>query len=140
MTKVNESWGKILELIESRIEVPKNIIELVAVKDILTLCASGVANHKIASVLQHDTFYVKSVLKEFIDFDGWPYDLDINPYTIYSNLMNREYSYEKDMFKDFKQEINLISPYMNDEILILNAFTISKKLWSIEQEIEKEWK
>jgi hypothetical protein len=141
MTETSESWGKILELIESSLKIPRRTIELIAVKDILTLCASGVANHKIASVLDLDVFYVKSVLIEFIDFQGWVYDLDINPYTIYSNLRTRDYPEDhQELMQDFKKEISIISPYMNDEVLVKNAFVISQKLWNIEQEIEKDWK
>lgn len=141
MTETNESWGKVLELIEASTGVSRKIIELIAVKDILTLCASGVANHKIASVLDNNVFYVKSVLHEFIDFEGWSYDLDINPYMIYTNLMTRDYSEgSPELFEDFKKEINAISPYMNDWLLIRNAFLISQKLWRIEQDIEREWK
>ncbi len=141
MTEINESWGKVLELIESTIKVPRRVIELVAVKDILTLAASGVANHKIASVLDVDPFYVKSVLMEFINFPGWVSDLDLNPYSIYSNLKSRDYAGKHaEMFLDFKFEVNTISPYLNDEVLIRNAFIISERLWEMEQELEREWK
>ncbi len=136
MTETNESWGKILELIEASLSVPRRIIELIAVKDILTLSASGVANHKIASVLDLDPFYVKSVLIEFIDFSGWAYDLDLNPYSIFINLISKGYT----EFTDFKKELFVISPYMNDEILTRNAFQICRRLYDIEREIEKEYK
>lgn len=136
MTETNESWGKILELIESTLKIPRKTIELIAVKDILTLCASGVANHKIASVLDLDQFYVKCVLHEFIGFDGWSYDLDLNPYSIYVNLVNSRRAF----YTDFKEEISIISPYMNDIQVINNAFDICHKLYDIEQEIEKDWK
>lgn len=131
----NESWGKILELIEGTIKIPRSIIELIAVKDILTLCASGVCNHKIATVLDVDHFYVKSVLIEFIDFAGWSQDLDLNPYSIYANIRANGYG-----FQEFKNEIFALSPYMNDELAIHNAFIICQKLYSIEKKIEEEWK
>ncbi len=141
MTETNESWGKILEVIETTLKIPRRIVELIAVKDILTLSVSGVCNHKIASVLDVDPFYVKAVLMEFINFPGWVSDLDLNPYSIYSNLKTRDYAGKHtEMFTDFKFEVSTISPYLNDEFLIRNAFIISEKLWEMEQEIEKEWK
>jgi hypothetical protein len=136
MPETNPSWGKILELIESTLSIPKRTIELIAVKDILMLCASGVANHKIASVLELDQFYVKNVLWQFIEFAGWPSDLDLNPYSIYVNLVSKGYN----TLEDFKKEVTLISPYMNDISVMEASFTICEKLYSIEQEIEKDWK
>lgn len=134
---VDKDWGKILDYIESTIHVPRQIIELIAVKDILALCASGVSNIKISTFLETDEEYVSSVLSEFLGFNGWKEDLDFNPYSIYTNLVSNGYL----GIDNFEREIKTISPfYSSDRSTNEVMYNVCKDLYEIEREVEDKWK
>lgn len=63
-----------------------------AVDMILRDSVSGISNKKIAYKLNLDENYIKETLKEFLGFEGWEQDLDLNPWYVYRRT-NGEESY-----------------------------------------------
>lgn len=80
----NENWKDIQKLYEEKFNIPPRIIDLVACDGTLLLCVSGLSNETISMQTGQDLIYVTSVIKTFLEFDGWEHDLDINPFFVYN--------------------------------------------------------
>jgi hypothetical protein len=80
----NEKWQDIQKLYEEKFNIPPRIIDLVACDDILLLSVSVLSNETISNQTGYDLIYVTSVIKTFLEFDGWEHDLDINPFFVYN--------------------------------------------------------
>ena len=76
-------WKEFCEYVNTTLEIPKEILNLLAVNDILFACVVGLSNKTIANRFNLDIEYIKYTLKEFLDFEGWEYDLDLNAFNIY---------------------------------------------------------
>lgn len=96
----NKTWEDIQKLYEEKFNIPPRIIDLVACDDILLLCVSGLSNDTIARETGMELEYITSVIKTFLEFDGWEHDLDINPFYRYNRCKQ---------YDDYVFEIGTIS-------------------------------
>jgi hypothetical protein len=122
---MSETWEFIKSIYKIKFNIPKYVLEYVAVYDILNLCACGYSNKKISSYVNQDVSYIEEVLLDFYIFKGWFDDLDISPLAVY-NLSGGIYIF-------YEQEIysrSLIKDYQ-----VKQSFKICKQFTEIKQEI-----
>lgn len=124
---MEDSWETIKKLYEEKFNIPPRIVDLVAVEDILSQCVEGLSNKIIAFSYNDDITYVEKVLKEFIGFEGWKEDLDINPLKIFTT--HPEYL-------EYCSHIATISPLVTQGA-INRSYNLCRKYKDIRKEIEK---
>lgn len=83
---VNQDWKQITELYERLLNIPRHVIEYVAVYDYVLLSASGKSNKTISEIYDIDMDSLQVDLFEFLGYSGWKEDLDINPLFIYKSV------------------------------------------------------
>jgi hypothetical protein len=126
-SRVNKEWAEIVAAYEEILNIPRHIIEYVAVHYTLLLIVSGKANDEVASLQNIAVKDVEFDSVEFLGFDGWKETLDINPLFVY-NSVNGEYG-------SFVGTCQLESEMTRDQIE--QAFTICKKFKEIEEQINE---
>lgn len=124
--KINKEWLEIIAAYEDILNIPRHIIEYVAVHMTLLYVVSGKSNDSIASIQDITADDVEHDCVEFLGFTGWKEDLDINPLFVY-NRVNGDYT----TFVGW-----LIETGMSRE-QIEQAFTICKKFKEIEEQINE---
>lgn len=126
-------WDYIRILLEDKLNIPSHVLDIISVKDILQLCASGSSNENIVRFNNVELDYVKSTIQDWFFFDGWEKDCDLNPYQLLSSLEDYDYAFEY-----FEKEIAILYPYYTKAAVekMYSVATIYKKL---EDEMEKFW-
>jgi hypothetical protein len=107
--------------------IPEVVVDMIAVEPILRHCVTGYSISKIVRYTLMQRKYVKTVLNEYFEFDGWTDDLDFSPIAFY----NRSYG----NIIRFEEEIKMVSSIENDMIAFL--FYICKRYRDIVEEIDK---
>jgi hypothetical protein len=125
----NESWEKIREFYKEHFNMPPRVVDAIACDEILLLCVSGVSNENVARNLEIDGEYVDCVIKDFLEFGGWEYNLDINPFFIYNS---------HSQYDDYKSECSIISPVLTEE-LINKSYGLCRKYDKIRKEIQESY-
>ena len=121
----NTAWDKIRSVHATKTNIPPRIVDLIAVKDILSLCVRGKSVTVICDRLTMEESYVREVLKEFVDFYGFENSLLFNPNTIFRTT--------KQNFTKFTDFIQRLSPNVND-----NEVAEYFKICLMYNQIEKE--
>ena len=83
-------WEQIKQIYKEKYNVDPEIVELLAVMDILNAFVSGMSNKSIANCFDIDENYIDDVLIEYLNQIGWPYDLDKNPLRVYNLSMDEK--------------------------------------------------
>ena len=122
----NRSWIEFKKLYRSMFHANDRVVDLIAVYEILLFSVSGRSNLSISRYLDMDIDYVSDVLQEFLKFQGFEYDLDINPSCVFDRVTN---------FDEFVEDIKLISPLSFDKEMIL-WYSVCNKFDSIRKEID----
>lgn len=73
-------WEYIKEFYKEHFGIDKWVVEMLANRDILLLCASGASNKTISRFLEISEAEIELVIKEAFSFPGWGQDLPCNPY------------------------------------------------------------
>ena len=128
-------WDITATILEEKLNIPRQILDYISIRDIILLCASGSSNQSIALFLQTDLDFVCEIVSSTFLFSGWEKDLDINPYQILKNILDAEY--EK-AYLSFVEEVKLMTPYYG-ESEITKMFIVADKYFKIEQEMERWW-
>ena len=124
--KVSDNWKKITDTYVRLFKIPDEVIEYVAVYDYVLLSVSGKSNEVISFLHSTDEEYIKSVCREFLEFDGWEVNLDISPIFIMKNV-NCDYdsfviacksSSDKITEGQIKQAYDICKKFINMEIKI----------------------
>ena len=130
MRKVEQVWEIITNTYERLHNIPKHIIEYVAVYDAMLLAVSGKSNDDIAKNLGVGAEYVSIDCVEFLGFEGWKDTLDINPIFVYNSVNG-----DRDKFVGrCSIDSNIMS--LND---IAEAYSICKKFKEMEKEIDEHY-
>lgn len=115
---VHPNWEVIQKIYKELFGVEPEVINFIAVKDILRLCCYGMSSKRISSELFVGEEYVTDVLIEYFDFGGWEETLEINPLSLYNSTIE---------FSDF---VKYIEDFAEDSInknLIHAAYEMCKK-------------
>jgi hypothetical protein len=92
MKKEEKNWRLIKSQYKRLFNIPTDIIDKVAVEEILRLSCSGLSNEDISSSLDYDTKYIEGTLLTYLRFAGWSETLDINPLLLYnSNRVKKDF-------------------------------------------------
>jgi hypothetical protein len=122
-----KKWEVFTEYVYNRFGISKEILDYIAVNDILLCCVAGLGNNTISMKYKLSADYVSDVLKEFLDFDGWEHDLDVNTFFIYETSGT--------LFESFKMMIELTTKLLTDNE-IENAYRICKLYTKIKERID----
>jgi|WetSurMetagenome_2_1015567.scaffolds.fasta_scaffold271736_2 hypothetical protein len=104
-------WEKFKrKFIERFPEEDPQLLDYIAVYDIIRLVVSGTSNRDIADILYESEDYVESVTLEFLDFSGYKENLDFSPILQYQRLINRGKQYpffsQCERFLDIKRKVD----------------------------------
>lgn len=128
-------WDITASILEDKLGIPRQVLDYIAVKDILLLCSSGSSNATISQFLNTDLNYVVEVIEEVFLFQGWSEDLDINPYQILCSIYNQNYI---NPYIPFQLEVETIAPFYLEET-VTRMFIVANTYYKIEKEMEKYW-
>jgi hypothetical protein len=94
------------------------------------MCVSGSSNASIAKFFNIDPYDVRVIIDEWLEFIGWPDDLEFNPYHIYKDMVNiGHYSFIK-----FRGKVKSV-----DNNTALQAYRICQQYYKYEDMIKNEW-
>lgn len=132
MKKVD--WDLFADTLADKLRMPRRVLDYIAVKDILILCASGICDSEIAKFLDTDEPYVREAIGSYLKTSGWQFNLDLNPYMIFKTLVLHGYS----SLEDFCKELQVLSPTttLSESIKMYN---IVVSVTNIENEMEIFW-
>lgn len=119
-------WKLLQAFYKNHFGISPDLLDKIAVEPLLEDCASGRSNQFIANKYDTDLEYVSEVLDEFLDFEGWENDLDVNPLMIYGSL-DADFSY-------YKSVIKTVSCLVNQSDILL-SYGICRKYTKIRKEI-----
>jgi hypothetical protein len=123
----NKDWIEFKRMYMSKFNASSQVVELIASWEILLFCASGRSNLSISRFLDMDVDYITEVIQDNLKFQGFEYDLDLNPSSIFSRIGN---------FDEFVAEIKAVSPLAFDKELVL-WYNVCNKFDSIRKEIDE---
>ena len=104
-----------------------DIIEYIAVFEILRRSVCGQSNSDISRILKLPPYYVFSTLQEFLKFGGWDQELFISPMAYYVRSNGNE--------QNFIQEISQLGFPSKDYVKTM--FQICKKFEQIKKDVDK---
>lgn len=125
---MNNRWELIQSALSANSGVSKAVLDYIAVDPILKLCVGGRSNQSIAGYLGFEIKYVKESIQEFLEFDGWENDLDINPWYAYQKSPHNQAS--------FTYTIQVLTGLVSYDTIVI-AYSICSKYDLIRKEIEK---
>lgn len=128
MRNIMDTWELLKQIYVTRLGVDSDIVDYIAVHDIVELCCKGLSISTIVLETDFDEDYIKSVLKEFLDFEGFIQDIDFDCRKLYQRHRYNKYTYIY-IGKN-------TSPVVLDEDLH-NAYRINVTLDIMEKEIDK---
>lgn len=129
--RLSNGWIEFKEIFHERFGVEPILADYIACWDILILTAGGRANKTISNfILEDDLSYIKKVQEEFLDFDGYKYDLDINTLMIYNRVDGDKDRYLK--------ELEEITPLLfENKELVETSYEVCKKFKEIERKVNE---
>ena len=128
MIEMSTDWQKVIDFYENRFGIPAKVVNYLAVYDFLQSCCVGLSNGTIATQFEVETAYVKQVLIEFLNFNGWSKDLDISPLFVYNKVNG---------VKELYWSAVMAIPGVMGKSYVNKSYSICKKFLKIEKEIDK---
>ena len=119
-------WDYIKEFYKEHFGIDNWVVEMMANRDILLLCASGASNKTISNFLDISEGEIELVIKEAFDFIGWEQDLSCNPYKIY-----------QDHPEEFRDEVSRLLEVSPLDVALVAS--ICRSMQEIEERIYNEW-
>jgi hypothetical protein len=87
------------------------LLDYIAVYDIIRLVVSGTSNRDISEILNETEDYIESVVLEFLEFSGYKENLDFSPILQYQRLINKGKQYpffpQCEKFLEIKRRVDL---------------------------------
>jgi hypothetical protein len=131
---MNSDWESVKRFYVEQFGVDPELVDMVAMGDVLLLSVSGSSNSSISKFLNIDKKVVKEILDTVLDFEGWKEDIEINPYSIFTNLLRNNQLNSS----SFVREINSIERNIKMED-ISKMYRICSIFCTIERRIDQEW-
>lgn len=125
----NEKWEEIRDIFEERLGMPRYIADYVAVFDVLVMTLAGLSVENIAKDTDLDEYNVKNILNEFLEFNGWEQNQNINYWFVYNQTDTKE---------GFAQIIQNLSKYGTINIETEKVYSMCTVLADIRNELN-EW-
>lgn len=133
----NEVWDAVVKFYAENFGISSELVELMAVHDILKLCATGSTNKQIADYLGEDVSEVSRIIQKYYDnFDGWPIELKVNPYSIMSDVLDVWEGLPR--FDAFRTEV-LTRDRTCNEFEVYFMYDVSKVCHDLERRLRNEW-
>lgn len=85
---VHPQWELIQTLYKSKFGTEPEVIDFIAVQDVLRLCCYGLTTEQISSELFVEEGYVISILEEYYNFSGWTKKMKIDLYSLYRSTVD----------------------------------------------------
>lgn len=125
---VNSNWNLVLNYYSKAFSYPYEIVEYLAVRDILKRNCMGYSNYRIAKKLKMKVQYVSDSIFQFFGTYGLLSDLSYSPLAIYKNNRTLE---------SFTNEVNSTECYskLHKEI-IYNMYISCKIFFEYEEELK----
>lgn len=124
----SKHW-KLIQLInQGTTGIPPNILDIIAVKDILYHCVCGYSVEDISVTLDMDESYILEVIKDFLNFSGWEKSLRVSPYRLYRT--------SSEDIESFRKTFTLVGQIKDREI-ISSAYTICYRYDKLKEELQK---
>ena len=124
----SKRWKLFTEYVSNEFGISEELLNYIAVEEILSCCVTGLSNKTISNICNCDVRYVKEVLNDFFEFDGWKEDLDINTYYLYESSGK--------MIDSYKMLIKTLSS-ASDDINIDKSFYICKRYEEILKKVNE---
>lgn len=124
----SKRWKLFTEYVSNEFGISEELLNYIAVEEILSCCVTGLSNNTIANICNCDIKYIKEVLNDFFEFDGWKEDLDINTYYLYESSGK--------IIDSYRMLIKTLSS-ASDDIDIDKSFYICKKYEEILEKVNK---
>jgi len=121
-------WEEIKRLISDTTGISVGMVDLLAVKEILFQCVSGLSVSHIANYVDQDEKYVREVLEDFLGFGGWTFDLDFSPISCYNRSNNME---------EFMESVKSFSPLTTKFVAIM-AYEQCERYKELERKLEND--
>lgn len=121
-------WEKVKDLINERTGLSFEILDLLAVNEILLQCVQGLSVTHIARYIEQDEQYVRDVLMEFLDFGGWEVDLDFSPIVVYNRCVDK---------KEFINDVDIFSPFTYSDDVSM-SYDLCEKYKILERKLEND--
>jgi len=83
---MDNMWEFIQYLYKKYYNIPPRVVDYMAIYDIIEMCARGLSVRSISKRTKLPQKYIKPTIQEFLDFDGWKEDLDLDMYQRYKSL------------------------------------------------------
>ena len=131
---MNSSWEDVKRFYVKEFGVDPKLVDLVAMSDILLLSVSGSSNMSISRFLNVDQETVKEILSIVLEFSGWENDLDLNPYSIFINLLQNDQLTSA----NFVRETNSVNGLQKID-QVQQMFRVCSLYSDIERRIDQEW-
>lgn len=134
----NVEWKTIQEFYKEHFGTDMWLIEMLANRDILLLCASGASNATISTFLDIPVDEIQLVIKEVFKFPGWDVDLPINPYATFIGFRDESYPHKQtDVISVFRINIGMHSGF--ESVQSEELFRICEIMENIEERLDNEW-
>ena len=128
----SKSWEAVKEFYDENFGLSEGLVELMSNYEILLACVSGISNSRICYRMNLDEDELHHILNEWLSFDGWEEDLDLNPYSIYKRIPDY-------CLSTFIDEVKVVSHMYSDEG-ITTMFRVCSIFYRLEDMLENEWK
>lgn len=103
---INKNWEQIKSLISKRLYAPSDILDKIAVYDILVRAVSGFSNKDIAISLEIPEEYIQPAIVKFLFHYGFREKLDYSPIDYYKKHMGNSTRFIEEIM-DLDPELEL---------------------------------
>lgn len=112
-------WEGVQLFYKQNFGIPKELLDIMEIYDIILLCAEGKSNQSISNFTGIDDIeHIKKSLNKAYQFYGWDFDLDMNTRELYKRSTNRY---------GFISSVTTLSPLIKRCDAIV-AYELNKKL------------
>lgn len=87
---MENNWTDFRRKYSDMFKIPEDVVDLMAIEDILLFCVSGRSNSTISIFLSMDIPYIEKAISSVFVFNGFEKDLDFNCFSVY-NTCNKDY-------------------------------------------------
>ncbi len=124
---MEHNWIETRRLLSDIKDIPERVIDYIATVNVIKQCAYGLGTMRIAYFNDLELEQVESILFQFVGFNGWLLDLDLNPWQIYQTAQGNYELYE--------MKILSLTNLVDYDIIHL-SYNTCKKYEMIQEEIE----